>query len=108
MNNSKGMTLIEVVVAMAIIALIAAAVLSVFTTGFAAIKRAGNKSEAGFNAHSQIEITLNKRDTDPSPSNLTITFSSDGSAFNSLGNVETVTHTINRSDVIITFFQPKY
>ncbi|WP_128425961.1 type II secretion system protein [Gudongella oleilytica] len=104
----NGFTLIEVIVAMAIIGIVALSVLSIFTNGFSWITLAGDKSEAGFETQRQTEIVLNQKDSDPSPSNLTITFSSDSSTITALGNVETLSQPIRTGSVSITVFQPKY
>lgn len=108
MVNKNGFTLIEVIIAIAIMGIIAIGMLSLFSTGFAFIMRAGDKSEAGFNAHSQVEASLNQRNSDLIPSNLKLTFSSDGTFKTAEGNIETLSHTINKSEVIFYFFQPKY
>lgn len=104
MKKHAGMTLIEIIVSMAIMAIIAVAFLAVFSTGFSGVAHAGNKTESGFRAFGQAEITLLQKDKDPSPSGLTLTFSSDLSEINAEGNVES----LSDDNVTVTIFQPKY
>ena len=99
-----GMTLIEIVVSLAIIAIIAVGFLTAFSTGARFVSDAGRKTGAGFRAFGQAEITLEQKDKDPAPSGLVMTFSSDNSTVTSEGNVETFTD----SNVSVTIFQPKY
>lgn len=66
-NRKKGgMTLIEIIVSIAIIAIIAVAFLSMFTYGFKGIIRAGNKSSATFSGASAIDNVIVGNTPDPS------------------------------------------
>ncbi len=107
-KRRKGMTLIEVLVAMAIIGIVAISMLSLFSTGFSFIVRAGEKSETSFGTHKQIEVALNSKDVDVSPSNLVLTFSSDNSTIESKGNIEVFSLEIGKTSTSITVFQPRY
>lgn len=108
MKRRKGMTLIEVIVAMAVIGIVAVSVLSVFTTGFGFIMLAGSRSDAGFNTHGRIEGALNQRNTSETPSNIVITFTSDDTEIIAPGNIEVFSQPIRTGSVEIEFFQPRY
>jgi len=108
LKNSSGLTLIETIISIAIIGIIAIGILSVLSSGFAFIMRAGDISDATFRSKSQIETTVNSFNTDPSPTNLSIVFSSDNSTISAKGQVETITQNVGNIEVDITFFQPKY
>jgi prepilin-type N-terminal cleavage/methylation domain-containing protein len=47
-NSSKGLTLIEIVVSMAIFGIVIVSFLSIFTTGFMGIVRAGQRADAAY------------------------------------------------------------
>lgn len=108
MMKRKGMTLIEVIVAMAIIGIVAISVLTVLTIGFRFIALAGDKSKAGFKAYQEIEKTLTMKDVDENPTNIKLTFTSDGSTINAKGNIESFIQPTKNGRVKITIFQPKY
>ena len=107
MKNEKGMTLIEIIIAIAIIGMIAISLLALYSTAFAFIMRAGDTTDAAFRTHAQIETTLRLKDSDPSPTNLTLTYSN-GDVIISKGNKESISQTVKDTEVIIHFFQPKY
>lgn len=107
-QKKKGMTLIEVIISMAIIGIIAISMLSMFTSAFVFITRAGNTSEALFQAHKQIETILTQNSAAVTPTDIELEFSSDGTVITSKGNTITVNYLINNSEVEITFFHPKY
>ena len=110
-KRRNGLTLVEVIVAMAIIGIIAIGMLAMFSSAFKFIVHAGNTTESLFQAHKQIETILTQNSLAVSPTNIQLRFSSDGTdgtSFVSQGNVITVRHTINNSEVEITFFHPKY
>lgn len=104
----RAMTLVEVIVAMAVIGIISISMITLFTSAFVHIARAGNTSEALFQAHKQIETVLVHKSAELTPTNIELTFSSDGTTIISEGNVIKVNYLINKSEVEITFFHPKY
>ena len=54
-NSSKGFTLIEVVISMALIGIVIVSFLNIFTTGFMGIVRSGHRADAAY--QSQQEMT---------------------------------------------------
>lgn len=107
-RNNSGLTLIEIIIAMAIIGIIALAIIEMFSSASVFIVRAGDTTESLFQSHKQIETILTQKSSSVSPTNMELKFSSDGSTFTSEGNIITVNHIINKSEVEITFFHPKY
>lgn len=63
MKNKKGFTLIEVILSIALIALIAVTILGIFGTGVRNIVRAGNRTEAVFQEQESIDSTINSYDS---------------------------------------------
>lgn len=55
LKNRKGVTLIEIIIAVAILGIIAAAFLMMFSNGLSTIYFAGNKSRATFSAQSDVD-----------------------------------------------------
>lgn len=58
LNNKYGMTLIEIVCALAILGIICMVFLSMFGTGLKGIYFAGHKSKATFMAQSEIDVEI--------------------------------------------------
>lgn len=56
--NNKGFTLIEIIVSIAILAILVVATLSLTAQGFTGIYRAGNKSKQVFNSSNLMEATI--------------------------------------------------
>jgi prepilin-type N-terminal cleavage/methylation domain-containing protein len=105
-KKKKGMTLIEVIIAIAILGIIGVAFLTLFTSGFSFITRAGNRSEAGFNTQTQVEQALNNAISTPDLGSLQIQFS-DGTTISAIGYKSSQTcPTINGSQATINFFKP--
>lgn len=105
---NQGMTLVEVIIAMAVIGIIAVSMISLFTSAFVLISRAGDTSEALFKVHKEIETVLTNKSVDSTPTNIDLKFSSDGTIVTSKGNHLKVNITVNKSNVEISFFHPKY
>ena len=112
-KNKKGMTLIELCVAFAILGIVSIPLLTLFTQGFISVTRAGNISKAGFNTQTQVEQALNGSYTPPSnPSLLTIKFSDnttiilDADTYGYISS-QTTSPIVNGSQSTITFFKPK-
>lgn len=57
-TNNKGMTLVEIIVSLAIIAIIFIVFLNVFGSSMVGIINAGNKSRAGFMAQDTLENAI--------------------------------------------------
>jgi prepilin-type N-terminal cleavage/methylation domain-containing protein len=66
LKHSKGMTLIEVIVAIAILGIVVVAFLNLFTFGYTHISNAGHRSAAGFQAHQAAEQKIAGGAIDPS------------------------------------------
>lgn len=52
-NNQEGLTLIEVIISLAILGIMIVAYLTVFTSGFTGIMRAGHRAEAAYDAQQE-------------------------------------------------------
>jgi prepilin-type N-terminal cleavage/methylation domain-containing protein len=50
LNNQKGLTLLEIILSMAILGILAISFLTMFSSGFKSIIKAGNKSVAAYDA----------------------------------------------------------
>src|SRR5690554_1530308 len=102
--NRKGMTLIEVVLAMAIFGIIAVSFITMFSSSLLWIYRAGDRGEAYSMAQSDVErriITGDSYETD----NLTIVFGGDDTNTISIrgGIVESIQSIHDQSSSIETF-----
>jgi prepilin-type N-terminal cleavage/methylation domain-containing protein len=78
-KSQKGFTLIEVILAIAILAIISVAFLTMFTRGIVGIKNSGKKSTSHYTAQSQIESNINDSGNLPSnvvtlPKSISLTF----------------------------------
>jgi len=104
MNNSEGMTLIEVIIAIAIIGIITISFLSVFSTGFSLVNRAGDKSEEVFINHAEIEASLSSFGIDNS-SELELKLS-DGTVIEVPGEIGVFTQESGKGTTSITIFRP--
>jgi len=107
MKNNKGFTLIEVIIAIAIVGIIAIPILGIFSTGVRNIVGAGNRTEDVFIEQRTIDNEINKEyseiDTELSgEKELDIKFS-DGLTIKIQGKVVTT----QDDDVEITTFVPK-
>lgn len=69
LQNKKGFTLIELIISIAILAIITTAFLTMFTSGIVGISNSGKKSVDHYTAQSQIESNIN--DSEELPSNVT-------------------------------------
>jgi prepilin-type N-terminal cleavage/methylation domain-containing protein len=121
MKSEKGLTLIEIIITMAIIAIIAVAVLSIFSTTFIQIVRAGNFTDATFKTQGEVEklltikLPLNYTYTNPG---MILTFP-DGNSngfkdtlgagrINSAGDKRTLDTTVQGKKSTIVIFHPTY
>lgn len=105
-NNNRGMTLIEIVIAIAILGIMSIGLLTMFTSSFKFIVNAGDRSEATFNTQSQAEQALNMKNSDPLAPGLQIVFPSDGSSITAPGDVIHKSHTENGATANVDIFQP--
>jgi len=109
-KNKEGMTLIELIIALAIIGIASVSFLTFFTQGFKFVTKAGDRSKAGFNAQAQAEKALNNGISTSNVGSLTITFS-DNTYINldaTYGYIssQTTSPAVNGSQTTITFFKP--
>jgi len=68
LKNKRGFTLIEVILSIAILAIISIAFLSMFTSGVVGISNSGKKSVSHYTAQNQIESNIS--DSENLPSNV--------------------------------------
>ncbi len=81
----KGMTLIELIIAMAILSIIVIAFLNMFTVGFTGIINASKHTEVGYEAQKDMENSIL---TDPSTGIISIEIEfSGGTTIESIGKV---------------------
>lgn len=102
--KKKGMTLIEIIIAITIIAIIAISIFPIFTMGLVTINSAGNRSEAQYKTQAEIENDLNI-DTGGTDT-ITIDIPDSSLDINVKGKLETKITKINGSQVSITYFKP--
>jgi len=65
MIDSKGMSLVEMIVAIAIFGVMSISLLTIFSSGMRMIVRAGNKEETITNASSEIDLYKTNKDEIP-------------------------------------------
>lgn len=107
LTNSKGMTLLEVLLAVAIMGIISMGVLTMFTSSFRFIVRAGDRSVATYEAKSDAEQALTQKNTDLGASGVVITFS-DGTTVTGPGKIQQASETVNGVTVDVPYLQPTY
>lgn len=103
---TKGMTLIEIIISIAILGILAVSFLSMFMMGFSGITSAGNRSKAEYAAQTKVEENLST-ETSSGSDKLTIYFQ--GSTSDKIevqGSIGTEDAVINGKEVNITFFKP--
>lgn len=104
-KNKKGMTLIEIIVALAILGILSVSFLTLFTMGFMGIAGAGHRSRAQYDAQMKVEEDLNPVAAVPGIEVLKINIPGYGEATVS-GSLETESTVVNGKRVNITFFKP--
>ncbi len=62
LNNQKGLTLIEIILALAILGLLAITFLTMFSSGYRSIIKAGNKTVAAYDAQQSMTNTIIQAD----------------------------------------------
>lgn len=109
-KNQKGFTLIEAVIAIAIIGIMCISFLSIFTSGFTTISKSGNRSSALFIVQSNIEEKLNGASITPltlTPLEFIITIPNYPSTIAIPGDIITESISVKGQTVTITAFKPK-
>lgn len=105
LKDKKGFTLVEVIVAIALIGIICVFAFSAFSTGFKIISNARFSSAAGYNTQSTVEDDL----LNSSLSTNTISITLPGppsSTIMASGTVSTKSAVVNGETVTITYFKP--
>lgn len=103
-KKTKGFTLIEIIVALAIIGVIGVSLLTVFTMGMRVIVQARDRNDAAYTAQSQVEANLNT--VNAAPSTITITMP-DTTTISASGTVMPAeSATVNGKEVSIDYFKP--
>lgn len=103
-KDNRGMTLLEIIIALAILGIIAVSILALFTSSFSFIAKAGNRSVATYDANAQVEQAIVEKDT--TGSKIQIEFE-DHSTIDAPGKLLHKTAVENGVTVDIYYFQPK-
>jgi len=105
LKSKKGDTLIEVMVAIALIGIIGMSFIAPFCSGIKFIAKARSSSAAGYNTQSTVETDLK---TAPSSTSdvIPITFSDSPTIYAS-GTVTSKSTVVNGEQVNITYFMPR-
>jgi len=101
--NQMGFTLIEIIVAVFIIAIMAAAFLPLLTNSFSGIFQSSSRQEALYQVQTNIEGLSNDNDDNA----ITIKDQSGTTITRIDGKMHTVTNTVNNNTVSINVFIPK-
>ncbi len=104
-KNVSGMTLMEVIIAIAILSIVVISILGMLTSGFRMIARAGWNSVVTFDSQAEAEETLILKNTDPLAAGITITFPSD--TITCPGKAIKSVRAYNGLSADVWFFQPK-
>jgi prepilin-type N-terminal cleavage/methylation domain-containing protein len=107
LKKKKGFTLIELIVAIAILGILCIAFLPMFVQGFKAIATAGRRSKANYDTQKNVEKDIDDRLVSAGADSLRITSSMDSTFFVDVpGEEKTETTTFEGRNVVITFFMP--
>ncbi|MCB2295208.1 prepilin-type N-terminal cleavage/methylation domain-containing protein [Clostridium algoriphilum] len=112
LQNEKGFTLIELIISIAILAIVTTAFLTMFTSGIVGISNSGKKSFDHYTAQSQIESNINDLEdlpsnvttTAPGTSNISLIFPGSPNIFVISGRQIDVRYTYGRITKILTTF----
>lgn len=114
MLQRRGFTLVELIISIALIALIVAFMMPLFVQGFTFISRAGQRSKATYINQAQIENVLNINhksivltDYPDATNDITITFD-DSTTSTAKGYVLNKTVPFQDTEVEFYFFHPQY
>lgn len=112
MKNQNGLTLIELILAIAILAIVMVALLTLFGSGYKSIINAGNRTESLYSTSNSIETNLLIKST-TSVVPITLTFDNgtplnplDDLSFTVQGEVLQETVPINGKQATIYYFNP--
>lgn len=106
LGDRRGLTLIEIMVAIAILAIIVLGALSVLGSGFRMITLSNWHNKSTFDTQTAAEQGLFIKNTNPSAAGVLITFS-DGSTVTAPGELRRASQTVNDVAADIWYFQPK-
>ncbi len=109
MKKNKGLTLIEVIIAIAIIGIVALGILQMFTMSMVVISNAGKKTQSAYDAQSHAENTLNVNYNDAPAVDEELELTIGGAQIIAPGRkVEMDSQLGNGENIIIQIFQPKH
>jgi prepilin-type N-terminal cleavage/methylation domain-containing protein len=105
LKHKKGLTLLEIVIAVAILSIISMAMLSLFSTGFSFVVRAGNRGEASYSAQGLAELQLLTKSTGGAGM---ILEHDDHPDITSSGALVEFPETVGNVTVVLKIFQPSH
>ena len=103
-NYENGMTLVEIIVSLAILGIMAAIFLPIFTGMFKWIADAGNRDKAVYQARGAVENAM--ASTTPGADNLIIHINGSATNITLKGRVEAQTVTVGGRTVSVTAYVP--
>lgn len=110
--KKKGFTLIELIISIALLAIVAVAFSNMFLTGIKGIFNAGHKSKANYISQQALEnkisgkpVSIDNVSSTSSNENMEIDF--DGTIINVNGSVETVNYDNGKQKTELVTFVPK-
>ena len=105
--KSNAMTLVEIIMAMALIGIITISIMTLLTSGFTQITSSGERAKALFQAQAQIESDINDIGQSASDASETLTLKIDDTEIIVPGKVKSVNTALpNGRFVQIEIFQP--
>lgn len=105
--KSNAMTLVEIIMAMALIGIITISIMTLLTSGFTQITSSGERAKALFQAQAQIESDINDIGQSASDASETLTLKIDDTEIIVPGKVKSVNTALpNGRSVQIEIFQP--
>jgi len=107
MKDNKGVTLVELILAIAILGMVAVSILPMFSSGFTHIARAGQRTEVTFINHREIEKELNSNNQNLSGDSIEIEFY-DSTEIEAKGSQKEEVQSISGVEVELYFFHPQY
>lgn len=109
--KKKGFTLIELIISIALFAILSVAFLSMFSTGIKGIFNAGNKSKANYTSQQALEnelsgkpVTVDSVNVSSSDSNMELDF--DGIKVDVNGKIRTLNYDNGRQRIELVTFTP--
>lgn len=104
-QNQNGLTLIEVIVSLAILGIMIVAYLTVFTSGFTGIMRAGHRTEAAYGAQQDMTQKIMKSSTFVRNDDITLTFDDGTSVTLDVSFMKSIVD-VNRNTSVMESFVP--